>query len=153
MGGIKAKQRPWIAQIIPFRYQRWPCTKQPSWKSSNKFFFKTIMSSWAETRQHWDSEQIKSFYSVIKDGHSLNSNLDILQTGSSKPYVLMSKDLIGCIRPKRDSDMLHSFHSDTKDGHALNSLYGIFKQLLPTHIFSWAETWWEASCNLETQNR
>ena len=37
---------------------------------------------------------------------------------------------------KKDSDMLLSFHSDTKDGHALNSLLGIFKQLLPTHIFS-----------------
>ena len=27
-----------IAKILPFRYQRWPCTKQLSWKSSNNIF-------------------------------------------------------------------------------------------------------------------
>ena len=27
-----------IAKIFPFRYQRWPWTKQPSWNSSNNIF-------------------------------------------------------------------------------------------------------------------
>ena len=54
----------------------------------------------------------------------LNSNLDILQTASSsEPYVLMRRNLIGCVRPK----MLLSFLSDTNDWHALNSLHGIFQ--------------------------
>ena len=58
----------------------------------------------------------------------LNSSLDILQTASSsKPYVLMRRKLIGCVRPKRDSKMLLSFLSDTNDWHALNSLLGIFQ--------------------------
>ena len=99
--------------------------------------------SWAETRQHGGSEWIKSFYSDIKDGQELNNNLDILQTtSSSKPYVLLSRNLIGCVKPKGDWEMVLSFHSNTKDGHELNSHLG-FLQLLPNHIFSWAKTWWK----------
>ena len=78
--------------------------------------------------QNGDPALLKSFHSDIKDGHPLNNHLDILQkTPSAKPYVLMSRNLIGCFRPNRDLEMLLSFHSDTKDRHALNSLLGIFQ--------------------------
>ena len=87
--------------------------------------------------QNGDPELLKSFHSDIKNGHPLNSHLDILQTtSSSKPYDLISSNLIGLVRPNRDLEMHLSFHSDTKDGHALNFLLKIFKQLLPTYIFS-----------------
>ena len=33
-----------IAKIIPFRHQRWPCTKQPFWNFSTNIFFQTIYS-------------------------------------------------------------------------------------------------------------
>ena len=65
------------------------------------------------------------------------------------------KNLIRCFRPKRDSYMLLSFHLDTKDGHALNSLLGTFQTTSSNmflkeypFIFSWAETYWDASCNM-----
>ena len=78
----------------------------------------------------------KLFYSDIKDGQELNNNIDNLQTtSSSKPYVLMSRNLIGCVKPKGDSQMILSFHSNTKDGHELNSYLRIIHHL-PNHIFS-----------------
>ena len=33
-----------IAKIIPFRHQRYPCTKQPFWNFSTNIFFQTIYS-------------------------------------------------------------------------------------------------------------
>ena len=76
-----------------------------------------------------------SFDLDIKCGQELNSNLYILQTTSSSlTYVLISRNLIGYVRPKRDSEMLLPVHSDTKDGHALNSLCGIF-QTISSNIY------------------
>ena len=120
-----------IAKIFPFRYQRWPWTKQSSLDFSNNIF-KPIFSFeqkiwWESSRQNGDLALLKSLPSDIKDGHPLNSRLDILhKTPSSKPYVIMSRNLIGLVRQNRDLEMLLSFHSDTKDGHALNSLLGLF---------------------------
>ena len=116
---------------------------------------KSHMSSWAETRQHGGSEWIMSFYLDIKYGQELNSNLYILQTTSSSiTYVLISRNLIGYVRPKRDSEMLLPVHSDTKDGHTLNSLHGIFQTISSNiYIFSWTEIWMEELCNMETQNQ
>ena len=43
-----------------------------------------------------DPEFLKSFHSDIKDSHQLNSHLEILQTtSSSKPHVLMNRNLTG----------------------------------------------------------
>ena len=47
-------------------------------------------------------------------------------TSSSEPYLLMSRNLIGKVRPERDLEMLLLFHS-IKAGHAINSLLGIFQ--------------------------
>ena len=117
-----------IAKIFPFRYQRWPWTKQPSWNSSNNIF-KSIFSLEQKIDGSLQGKmETQSFHSDIKDGHPLNNHLYILQkTPSSKPYVLMSRNLTGCFRPNRDLEMLLSFHSDINDGHALNSLLGIFQ--------------------------
>ena len=62
---------------------------------------------------------------LSKNGHALNSHLEILQTTSSKPYVLLGKALMVGI--SQLSQMLKSLHSDTNDGHALNSLHGILQ--------------------------
>ena len=32
------------SKITPFKHQRWPCTKQPSWNCSTNIFFQTIYS-------------------------------------------------------------------------------------------------------------
>ena len=42
MGVFKAKWRPRVALNIPFRYQRWTSTEQPSLNSSTNIFFSTI---------------------------------------------------------------------------------------------------------------
>ena len=64
----------------------------------------------------------------MKDGHLLNSHVEMRQTTSfSKPYVLMSRNLIGYVMPKRNLEMLLLFHSDVKGGLALNSLLGFFR--------------------------
>ena len=100
-----------------------------------------VLLSWNQVT--WRLKMNKSFYSDIKDGQELNNNLDILQTtSSSKPYVLLSRNLIGCVKPKGDSEMVLSFHSTTKDGPELNSHLGFLQHLL-NHIFSWAKTWWK----------
>ena len=97
---------------------------------------------------------LKSFHSDIKDVHPLNSHIDILQTtSSSKPYVQMSRNLIGLVRPNRDLEMLLSFHSDTKDGHALNNLLGIFQTTSSNLYILLNRNLMEASCNMETQNK
>ena len=71
------------------------------------------------------SQMLKSLHSDTKDGHALNSHLEILQTTSSRPYFLLSKNLMVGI--SQISRMLKSLHSDTNDGHALNSLHGILQ--------------------------
>ena len=64
--------------------------------TSNNIFFPNHTPSWAETwweasRQNGEPELLKSFHSDIKDSHSLNSHLGILQTvSSSNPYVFLS---------------------------------------------------------------
>ena len=70
-------------------------------------------------RHHGDSELLKPSHSHIKNGHALNSQFEILQTTSPKPYVLLGKNLMVGI--SQISQMLKSLHSDTNDGHALNS--------------------------------
>ena len=99
------------------------CIKQPSWNSSSNCFLKTICPLEQKPGNHGGSDLIR-----YQDGQELNSNLYICQTtSSSKPYVLMSRNLIGWFRPKRYSYMLLSFHLDAEDDHALNSLLGIFQ--------------------------
>ena len=148
-----------IGKILPFRYQRWPWTKQPSWNSTNNIF-QLIFS----LEQKIDSSLQGKMETQNRLSHSIQiskmaihyySHHEILQTTSvSKPYVLMSRNLIGWIMPKRDSEMLFSFHLDTKDGHALNSLFGIFQTSYSNpyiHLSRYLME--EASCNMETQNK
>ena len=64
----------------------------------------------------------------MKDGHPLLSHVEMRQTTSySKPYVLMSRNLIGKVWPKRNLEMLLLFRADIKGGLAVNSLLGIFQ--------------------------
>ena len=93
--------------------------------TSNSIFFQTIYPLEQKLRQNGEPELLKSFHSDIKDGHALNSHLEILQTSSSKPYVLLGKALMVGI--SQLSKMLKSLLSDTNDGHALNSLHGILQ--------------------------
>ena len=47
-------------------------------------------------RQHGDSERAKTIPFAIKDCLALNNHLGILQTSlSSKPYTLLSRNLMG----------------------------------------------------------
>ena len=72
--------------------------------------------------QTGDSEKLKSVHLGIKDGHAINSHLEILQTSSSfKPYVFLSRNYMGSSRTHGDSELHTSFHSDIKDGQALSS--------------------------------
>ena len=73
-----------IAKIIPFTYQKWPCTKQPSCilqTTSPKPYFllgKALMVGISQL-----SQMLKSLHSDTNDGHVLNSLHGILQTTSS----------------------------------------------------------------------
>ena len=51
------------------------------------------------------------FLSDIQDGHALNSLLGIFQTTPSNPYILLSRNLMGCIMQPGDSE---------KDGQEVN---------------------------------
>ena len=75
----------------------------------------------------WRLRIAKSSHSLIKNCHALNSHIEILQTTSPKPYVLLGKDLMVGIRQL--SQMFKSFHSDTNDGRALNSLHGVLQTI------------------------
>ena len=72
---------------------------------------------------------LKSFRSDIKDGHQLNSYLEILQTtSSSKTNICPHEQKLDWMnQANRDLEMYLSFHLDTKDGYALYSLYGILQ--------------------------
>ena len=76
-------------------------------------------------RQHGNSEKLNSSHSLIKNCHALNSEIEILQTTSPKPYVLLGKTLMVGI--SQLNQMLKSLHSDTNDDHALNSLHGVLQ--------------------------
>ena len=58
-----------------------------------KHYLQNLMPSWY-------SEMLKSFHLDIKEGHGLNSHLEILQTTSSNPYFLLSRKLIGVFKAK-----------------------------------------------------
>ena len=62
---------------------------------------------------------------IIPFTYALNSHLGILQTISSKPFVLLGKALMVGI--SQLSQILKSLHSDTNDGHVLDSLHGILQ--------------------------
>ena len=114
---------------ISFRYQRWQRTKQPQTTSSKPYVLLNVLELDGRHQPNkqgkkTDPELLKSFRSDIKDSQQQNCHLKILQTtSSSKPYVLMSRTLIGWVRSKRDLETLLSFHSDTKDGHALLGIF------------------------------
>ena len=164
-----------VNQSIKLWYQRWPCTEQPSWNSSNNIF-KALCSLKLRIA--------KILHLDIKDDYGLNSHLGILQTKSSKPYVLLGKNLmIGisqisqmlkslmsdtnngnalnilynpyflfsiklmwAFKVKRRGKLLKLFYSDIKVGHPLNSHLKFYKQHLPpNHMLSWAESWLDGS--------
>ena len=79
-----------IAKIIPFTYQKLPCTKQPYWNSSNNIS-KTICPLGKDLmvgiRQL--SQMFKSFHSDTNDGRALNSLHGVLQTIFSKLNALL----------------------------------------------------------------
>ena len=113
-----------INKIIPFRYQN---------KTDILIFFKQHLPTHCCSKQKlngmrratWRLRIAKSSHSLIKNVHALNSHLEILQTTSFKPFVLLGKALMVGI--SRFSQKLKSLHSDTNDGHALNSLHGILQ--------------------------
>ena len=88
-----------IALILQFRCQRWPCTKQPSWNISNNIsnpYFLLSIKLMGVFKANGDQELLKSFHLDMVDGHPLNSHVGMLPTTSfSKPFVLMSRNLIG----------------------------------------------------------
>ena len=73
----------------------------------------------------WKLRIAKITYSLIKNFHALNSHIEILQTTSSKQYVLLGIALMVGI--SQLSQMLKSLHSDANDSHALNSLHGVLQ--------------------------
>ena len=82
-----------------------------------------------------DSEKLNSSQSHIKNDHVLNSHLEILQTASSKPNVLLSKNLkVGISQIRK---MLNRLHSDTKDAMHLTAILTFFKQHLPLNHISY----------------
>ena len=89
---LQATWRLRIAKFIPFTYQKWPCTTQPSWQPSNKkpspepcvLLGKALMVG----IRHF-SIMLKSLLSDTNDGHALNSLHGILQTTSSKLNALL----------------------------------------------------------------
>ena len=97
-----------INWIISFRYQRWPRTKQQSWNSSNNISFQPICPH--EQKLDWMGQVKKrprnapSFHSDTKDGHALNSLLGNFQTTSSNLYIILSRNLLGCIMQHWDSE-------------------------------------------------
>ena len=71
---------------------------------------------------------LKSAHALIKDGHALNSYLGILQPiSSSKPYILLSRNLMEGFLQHEDSEIAKSSHSHIQDSHALNSHLGILQ--------------------------
>ena len=60
----------------------------------------------------------------------MNSHLGILQKSSSKPYVLLSRNLMREAR-QINSELLELFFSDIKEGHALVIHLEIFQT---THL-------------------
>ena len=79
-----------IAKIIPFTYQKWPCTKQPSWSSSNSIF-QTIcpLGQSLDGRHQPIKPKLNSLHSDTNVCHALNSLDGILQTTSSKLNALL----------------------------------------------------------------
>ena len=64
----------------------------------------------------------------MKDCPALKSHPGILQTSlSSKPYILLSRNLMGGNRHIGYTEKLKSFHEDVKEGPALNSHLGIIQ--------------------------
>ena len=100
-----------IAKIIPFTYQKWPCTIQPSCilqTTSPKPYIlsgKALMVGISQLSQMLNSI----------DGHAINSLHGILQTTSSKLNALLRLRIA------------KSFHLHIKDGHGLNSHPGILQ--------------------------
>ena len=88
-----------IAKIFPFRYQRWPWTKQPSWNSSNNIF-KPIFSLEQKIDGNLqgkirDPYMLKSFHSDFKDGHPLNSHLRNSSTNIFQTIYALEQKLDG----------------------------------------------------------
>ena len=119
-----------VAKIIPFAYQKLPSTKQPSWNSSNIIIFKPIyaLEQLPDRRHHaryglrinkifsftnrtWPrTEQPSCCYlnnssSFELDGHALNSLHGIFQITSSKPFILLSRNLMEGLRQHGDSEI------------------------------------------------
>ena len=80
--------------MVPFRYQRWP----PSWNSSNDISSQTISQIEPKVNgMHRSDKRFRIaifFRSDIQDS-SHGSYLEILQTTSPKPWVGLSRNLIG----------------------------------------------------------
>ena len=67
------------------------------------------------------------FHSDIKDGHALNNLLGIFQTISSNPYILLSRNLMGCIMQPGDLEKMVK---------KLTDIFLFFKQHLFQPIYS-----------------
>ena len=113
MGGILATWGFIIANIILFRYPRWPVS---------------LIELKLDGRYHSDTGiQLKLFYSDIQDGHH-GGLLEILQTTSPpKPYVRLSQKLMGGIIVTH-SELLTSFRSIIQDGQHGGNILKFFKQ-------------------------
>ena len=98
------------AKIIPFAYQRLPSTKQPFWNSSTDIFFQTSypFEQKLDGRLHATLRlrNLKSSHLHIKDCLAINNYFGILQpTSSSKPYILLSRNLVDGFRQHGDSEI------------------------------------------------
>ena len=143
----KAKWRSWMSQIFPFKYQRWPCIKQPSWNSSSNFF-KTICP--LEQKPGNIGLEEKRY----QDGQELNSNLNICQTTScSKRQSSWAETWLDVLQAKKRLLNASNIPLRYKRWSCTKQPSCNFSNNLPTHKFSWAETYWDASCNMETQNK
>ena len=113
--------------------------KQPSLNSSTNIFFQILFLYPLE--QKLDGRlaatwRLRSSYNhpicisniVLERLSSTKQQFGILQqTSSSKPYILLSRNLMEGFMQHGDSEMLKSFHLHIKDCLALNSHLGILR--------------------------
>ena len=121
---------------MPFSYERLPSTKQPFWNSLTNIFFQTIytLEQKLDGRLH-ATFRLRNSYIIpialhIKDCQALNSHLIILQTSSSsKPYILLSRNLMGGSRQISYTKKLNFIPLRSQRGSSINHHLGILQTI------------------------
>ena len=126
-----------IAYIIQFTHQRWQCTKQPSWHSSTNIcqtIYSLVQKLDGRLLAIWRLRIANQSHSHIKDSHTLNSHLGILQPTSSKLYIFLSRNWMTGFRQWVRICKTHPIHTN-KDDHALHNHLGILQPTSSSKLY------------------